>query len=328
MQIIAPLFSMLMAAAILGIGSAVAAEFDVFQYEVQARDAERFAELFRQTQGRPTAEQISQHYLQGAGRGVEIFTPGRIEDAEHMATRVERLNSDYRHAIDTCLPLTAELSGELRAVYLAYHGLLPRHPLPQIHLVFGSGNSGGTAASDAQVLGLEVACRSGIGPDEYRRYMRTMFAHETAHSWQPRVDDTGMPDLLLFAALREGTPDYLAGLVTGATPSPEREAFARPRERALWAQFQRDRQTLLARSSDELSRESAAGQAFYRWFANYGSAPDDWPHEVGYWVGMQIAADYVAMAEDKAQAIRELLELKDPQAVLTASGYQERMKED
>lgn len=43
---------------------------------------------------------------------------------------------------------------------------------------------------------------------------------------------------------------------------------------------------------------------------------------------MQIAADYVTRAEDKAQAIRELLELKDPQAILTASGYQERMKED
>jgi hypothetical protein len=328
MQITAPLFSMLMAAAILGIGSAVAADFDVFQYEVGTRDAERFAELFRQTQGRPTAEQISQHYLHGAGRGVEIFTPGRIKDAEHMASRVSKLNADYRHAIDTCLPLTAELNRELRAVYLAYRGLLPRHSLPQIHLVFGSGNSGGTATADAQVLGLEVACRSGVSADDYRRYMRTMFAHETAHSWQPQVDDSGTPDLLLFAALREGTPDYLAGLVTGTTPSPEREAFARPRERALWAQFQRDRQALLARGSDELSRESAAGQAFYRWFANYRSAPDGWPHEVGYWVGMQIATDYVARAADKAQAIRTLLELEDPQAILTASGYQERMSED
>lgn len=320
--------SMLIAAATLSIAPAVAGEFDVFRYEVQARDADRFAELFRETQGRPTAEQISQHYLQGAGRGVEIFTPGRIEDAEHMASRVEKLNADYRHAIDTCLPLTAELSRELRAVYLAYHGLLPGYPLPQIHLVFGSGNSGGTATADAQVLGLEVACRSGISPDEYRSYMRTMFAHETAHSWQPQADDSGMPDRLLFAALREGTPDYLASLVTGASPSPERDAFARPRERALWAQFQRDRQTLLARSSGELSRDSAAGQAFYRWFANYRRAPDDWPHEVGYWVGMRIADHYVARAEDKAQAIRELLELKDPQAILTASGYQERMKAD
>jgi hypothetical protein len=321
-------FPALIAVATLANASAAAAGLDVFQYEVQSRDAERFAELFRQTDGHPTADQIARHYLQGAGRGVEIFTPGRIEDAAHMASRVGRLNADYRHAIDTCLPLTAELTGELRAVYLAYHGLLPGYPLPQIHLVFGAGNSGGTAAADAQVLGLEVACRSGVSPEEYRRYMRTMFAHETAHSWQPQVDESGVADLLLFAALREGTPDYLAGLVTGTTPSPEREAFARPRERALWAQFQQDRRTLLARGPDELPRESPAGQAFYRWFANYRSAPEGWPYELGYWVGMQIAAHYVERAADKPQAIRELLELEDPQAILKASGYRELMEAD
>jgi hypothetical protein len=328
MQFTARSFPALIAAATLSISPAVAAEFDVFQYEVQARDAERFARLFEETHGRPTADQIARHYLQGAGRGVEVFKPGRIEDAAHMARRVARLNDDYRHAIDTCLPLTADLTRELRAVYLAYQGLLPGYPLPQIHLVFGAGNSGGTASADAQVLGLEVACRSGIGPDEYRRYMRTMFAHETAHSWQPQVDDSGVADLLLFTALREGTPDYLAGLVTGATPSSEREAFARPKEQALWAQFQQDRRTLLARGTDEMSRESPAGQAYYRWFANFRGAPDDWPYELGYWVGMQIAAHYVERATDKRRAIRELLELDDPQAILAASGYRELMETD
>lgn len=302
------------------------AEFDVFQYEVQAADADRFAEMFRRTQGHPTTDQIARHYLQGAGRGVAIFTPGRIESAERMATRVGELNADYRHAIDTCLPLTATLSQELRAVYLAYHGLLPQYPLPQIYLVFGAGNSGGTAAPDAQVLGLEVACRSGIGADEYRSYMRMMFAHETAHSWQPQIDDSGASDLLLITALREGTPDFLAGLVTGTSPSPERDEFARPQERELWARFQRDRQVVNAAGSRDFSRESAAGQAYYRWFANYGNAQAGWPHEVGYWIGMQIAADYVARSQDKVQAIRELLELKDPQAILSASGYQERME--
>lgn len=328
MQSTARSFPAFVAAATLSISPALAAEFDVFQYEVQARDAERFARLFNETHGRPTADQIARQYLQGAGRGVAVFTPGRIEDAAHMSKRVEKLNADYRHAIDTCLPLTADLTRELRAVYLAYQGLLPGYPLPQIHLVFGAGNSGGTATADAQVLGLEVACRSDIGPEEYRRYMRMMFAHETAHSWQPQVDESAVAELLLFAALREGTPDYLAGLVTGATPSPEREAFARPRERALWTQFQQDRQTLLARGPEELSRESPAGQAFYRWFANFRSAPDDWPYELGYWVGMQIASHYVERATDKPRAIRELLELDDPQAILAASGYRELMEAD
>jgi hypothetical protein len=320
------------AAALLAVpliaGMAHAAEFDIFDYQLQARDAGRFAELFARTSGTPSAQQLQQSYLDGSTRGVSIFTPGRIESAEHLAATVAKLAPDYRHAIDTCLPITDELTQVLRATYLAYHGLLPGYPLPQVFLVFGAGNSGGTAVPGAQVLGLEVACRTGVGPEQYRSYMRTMFAHETAHSWQPVVDETGVRDLLLFAALREGTPDYLAGLVTGATPSPEREAFARPQEKALWAQFQRDRQVLMARRSDDFPHDSAEGRALYRWFANYGSAPEGWPHEAGYWVGMQIAAGYVAQAPDKGRAIRDLLELEDPQSILAASGYEEGMSAD
>jgi hypothetical protein len=303
-----------------------AGESDPFQYRLQTRDAERFAELFERTGGKPTAADLQRHYLDGSGRGVEIFTPGRIVDASNLAAKVAQRTADYRHAIDACLPITSELDAELRAVYLAYRGLLPGHPLPEIHLVFGAGNSGGTAASDAQVLGLEVACRAGTSTEAYRRYMRTMFAHETAHTWQPVVDESGIADLLLFAALREGTPDYLAALVTGASPDPEREAWARPRERELWEQFQRDRQAVVARASDDFGRDSAAGQGLYRWFANYGAAPDGWPSEAGYWVGMQIAAAYVAGAADKRRAIEDLLELKDPQAILLASGYRDRME--
>jgi hypothetical protein len=77
-----------------------------------------------------------------------------------------------------------------------------------------------------------------------------------------------------------------------------------------------------------MSRESPAGQAYYRWFANFRGAPDDWPYELGYWVGMQIAAHYVERATDKRRAIRELLELDDPQAILAASGYRELMETD
>jgi hypothetical protein len=81
MQLAIRLVAALIAAA--ATTAAAEAEFDVFRYEVKADDAERFAELFRRTQGHPTAEQIARHYLQGAGPGVAIFTPGRIENARH-----------------------------------------------------------------------------------------------------------------------------------------------------------------------------------------------------------------------------------------------------
>ncbi|MBH9551416.1 gliding motility protein GldB-related protein [Inhella gelatinilytica] len=289
---------------------------DPLRAQVQTSDAWRFAKLFQA--GKTSAEDLQAGYLDGAGRGVQIFTPNRIHDAAHLARQVEKRRADYAHAIATCLPLAESLNGELRAIYLAYRGLLPELPLPAVHWVFGAGNSGGTAAPDAQVLGLEVLCKAGTTEAEFRRSMRSFFAHETAHTWQPRpAADT--KDWLLLAALKEGTPDLLAELVTGFDPDPAREAWARPREADLWRRFLADREILLQGDKD------AANQAYRRWFANAGATfkglPEGWPDELGYWVGRNIARAYLARAADPRAALRELLAARDPAALLAASGY-------
>ena len=67
---------------------------------------------------------------------------------------------------------------------------------------------------------------------------------------------------------------------------------------------------------------------FKRWFANCGSAPEGWPCEAGYWVGMRIAEGYVANASNKRAAIRELLEPQDPAAILKASRYGNEVSSD
>jgi hypothetical protein len=307
---------------------AQAAEFNIFDVELDSKDALRFAELFTANNDTLTSEQIQTGYLDGAGRGVAIFTPDRISDAEHMATVVASRSADYRYAIDHCLAALPLLNQELRAIYLAYHGLLPDLPLPDIYVVFGAANSGGTATAQGQVAGLEVMCRSGIAPAAFRRSMRAIFAHETVHSWQGQEDEALLKDALLYVALREGVPDYLASLVTGEAPSAERESWARPQEKSLWKLFQKDRKTLFERHEPDPLAEPRARAALLNWFANYGNAPKGWPYEAGYWTGMQIAAAYVEHAEDKNAAIKDLIELRNPQAILAASGYETRMAGD
>lgn len=297
-------------AAVLGIGAS-----DPLTSRVNDDDARRFAALFEQAGGKPTAAQLQAGYLDNAGRGVAVFTPGRIESADNLAAAVASDAARYAYAIRTCLPLVEGLNGELRATYLGYRGLLPNRPLPAVHVVFGAGNSGGTASPDAQVMGLEVVCGPGTTPDQFKATMRAMFGHETVHSWQPAPDKSQMKDLLLWAALREGVPDYLASLVTGRIPGPERDGWAREREAWVWSEFQKDR-ALITDPEDP-----ATEAVFRRWFANYGAAPVGRPSELGYWVGMRIAERYVAQAADKQAAIEELIALSNPQAILAASGY-------
>ncbi|RNJ62481.1 MAG: hypothetical protein EDM03_13655 [Porphyrobacter sp. IPPAS B-1204] len=289
---------------------------DPLTAEVELDDAIRFAALFEQTAGAPDAAQIQQRYLDPAGRAVTIFTPGRIKNAEHLAATIARDPEGYRDAITRCLPWVRGTEPDLRAIYLAYRGLLPDLPLPRIAMVFGAGNSGGTAQADMQVLGLEVLCR--MAPDEaaFRRLMRSFYAHETVHSFQ-RLDRSRLErDPLLASAIAEGTADYLALLVTGEIPHPERNAWAEARADFVWAEFARD----VATAGNAALGERERYDALRRWIGNAGSAPEGWPDELGYWVGMQIAAGYVANSPDRRTAIRELLRFKDPQAVLAQSG--------
>jgi hypothetical protein len=294
---------------------------DPLAARVDATDARRFAKLFAASGGRPSAASLQAGYLAGAGRGVEIFTPGRIETAENLAAAVAADPDRYAYAIRTCLPLVDGLAAEMRAVYLGFRGLLPDRPLPHVHVVFGAGNSGGTAAPDAQVLGLEVMCGPGTTAEEFRAAMRTMFAHETVHSWQTEPSKGSLADPLLLYALREGVPDLLATLVTGTVPTPSRDAWGRAREAQLWAEFQADRAIVRAGTRADGSLTADADAAVRRWFGNYGKAPPGWPYEAGYWVGMRIAQAYLDRELEKRTAIDTLLKAEDPTAILVASSY-------
>lgn len=227
------------------VGAAATTGVDPLLADIDAHDALRFARLM-QDGALPSAEVLQRGYLDGAGAGVKIFTPMRIVDAQRLAKAVAAQPDTYRYAIRECLPRLPALRADLRAIYLGFAGLLPERPLPAIEVVFGVGNSGGTAGVGEQVLGLEVVCPPGTTPEQLRTSMRGFFAHETVHTWQDDATPAAQADPLLGQALREGVPDYLATLVTGEIPRLERDAWARPREAWLWQEFERDRLAMLA----------------------------------------------------------------------------------
>ncbi len=297
-------------------GPAWAQPVDPLAVRIELEDAERFAELFQQTGGTPTEMQLLERYLISGSRALAIFTPYRIIDAPNLSANINANRSDYSEAITRCLPLIKSTQSDLRSIYLGFRGLLPEKPLPRIAVVFGAGNSGGTAEPDMQVLGLEVLCR--IAPEEtsFRQLMRSFYAHETVHTFQQSDDSALKRDYLLTVALSEGTADYIAQLVTGETPDPVRAMWAEANSAMVWREFGRD----LAVMRDPDVSEETKNAAVRRWLHNADQAPDGWPTELGYWVGMQIASGYVANARDPHTAIRELLVFKDPRLILKNSG--------
>ena len=308
---------------------ALAQSVDPSTAVIDTTDAERFVALFAETNGSPTASQLEDRYLNGAGPGLRLLAQSRIRGAEHLAEAIASDPGKYERAIEVCLPLARSAQGDLRQIYSKLHDLLPEYNLPEVHAVFGAGTSAGTAAPGVQVLGLEAICAAKSAEVEIQKTFRFFFAHESIHAFQ------GMPnqsvyamDPLLVASIYEGVADYIAMIVTGRVPDAERDRWAQANSEMLWPQYAADRQVLresAGRGETLATLSPAARDAFRRWHFNAGIAPTGWPDEAGYWIGRQIVTAYVDQSEDKALAIRELLTLEDPLKVLEASGFSDRL---
>ncbi len=294
---------------------------DALTVTVEAADADRFAAIFDRTGGRPTAEQLQHGYLDPGSYGVRVFTPDRIIDAHHLADAVGKRPDFYARAINICLPIVKDTTAELRATYLAFHGLLPERSLPHIYLVVGADNSGGTAALGAQVLGLETLCGIADTPEKLREIVRSFYAHETVHTFQAAAGMEELDDGLLSSVLLEGAADFIATLVTGHQIDPTRAAWAVPREAELWRQFEADLVTTAGVKWSARKPGTPAAASFDRWIGNYGNAPEKWPVEVGYWMGQRIWQRWYDRQQDKRAAIRDMLALTNPVMVLAQGRY-------
>ena len=313
-------------AAVLALASATAWHaVDPLTAEVDDGAAQRFARVWRASSGTPTATQLRANYLENGGRGIEVFTPHRIVNAEHLAATIAQKPEIYRDAVERCLPWVADTNPELRSVYLGLQGLFPNRPLPHIAVVVGANNSGGTAAPGVQVIGLEVICRLSPTRAAFEARMRQFFAHETVHTFQQDLSPTAQRDRLVAQALIEGVPDYVTELVTAHVPDAARDEWARGREAWIWRQFQADAAIVRAGTNTDGDMTPEAEAAFERWFANAGHPPPGWPSELGYWVGMRIAESYVAVSDNPHAALDQLLDPIDPAAIITESGYGSRL---
>ncbi|WP_267389735.1 hypothetical protein [Sphingomonas sp. GC_Shp_3] len=294
---------------------------DPLTVKIETEDADRFSVLFGRTKGRPTAEQLQEDYLAFGTYGLQVFTPHRIENAAHLAAIIAAHTEAYSKAIRVCLPIAKETTAELRATYLAFHGLFPDRALPHLYLVVGAGNSGGTAGPGAQVIGLEVLCRLADTPDKLRELLRGFYAHETVHTLQTDPDRERQGGALLSSILVEGAADFIAQLVTGRQMDPGRAAWAEPREAELWQRLEADLAVTHAFGESVIKEGTPAARSLRRWVENAEDAPDGWPGELGYWMGQRIWERWYARQSDKRNALRAMLELKDPEAVLREGRY-------
>ncbi len=271
-------------------------------------DAERLAALM-QKMPEPTAAQLQDGYLAVGTDGIRIFTEGRIENAEKLADNVRLSRADYQKGIDLCLPAARALAPEAEQIMQRVADLLGQRTLAPAYVLFGAGNSGGTAKPQGLALALEVLCRQPTDAEAASRILEEYVAHEITHVYQYRDFDQSVPQDLAQLAVMEGFADFIAERSTGRLPVPGRvrDAYGRQHEAELWQRFEADLAAGRSEGTD--------------WFYSPDPKTPGQPADMGYWVGKRICEAYYAKAEDKQAALQTLLRARDPHRILADSGY-------
>lgn len=268
-------------------------------------DAERFAKLFNNT-SELDEEQIKNEYLNLGTKGLEIFTPHRIQNDKNILRAISENPGAYKKGIDVCLPAARSISSDVKQVLSDVKTLLEQENSAPTYILFGADNSGGTASEEGLSLGLEVLCRFAETEEEAKEVILSFVAHEIVHVYQSRLPENKAQKLtLLRQALTEGFADFITNSVLGRITQSEvkRHSFGVKNEGVIWAEF----------------KAVMNGGDVKPWM--YGAGAEGRPSDLGYWIGKKIAQAYYEKADDKNRALQDLLHLKDPQSILLISEY-------
>lgn len=248
------------------------------------------------------------YYLPGTP-GLHDFIRSRIGSVLDLLDVLKK-RPRYYASIRAPTLRVREFEPALRASLGRWLELVPDATFPAIYLVVGIMSSGGTTSRDRILIGAEMYGRTANMPveelgDWHLQVLRPVedvpyiVAHELIHTQQAYRRDRR----LLAQALTEGIADFLGEMISDGNINDSTYAWASPREDQLWRDFQQVMQ----------------GTERMGWL--YGRRRPEEPSDLGYWMGYKIARAYYERAEDKRQAVRDMLTIQDFDAFLEASEY-------
>lgn len=308
-----------------GCGDTTAPQFDFAKTPANAQfvtaDADRFWRAY-QTGG---AAVYQTQYLDSGSAAFKEFAQSRGV----TASLLQQMSTAYRQYFEAMRPWwTGGRGGDaafatIRGNYARLAALLPEATFPPVYFVVGRYSTGGTVNARGIIIGTEFYGVDAAAPQgelnafsrnnqmSWRTDLPRVVAHEHTHLLQMSAGTTSSNNgaTLLARALNEGGAEFVGSLAAGAPLFVKYFSVWQQREREFYTAFMAERN----------------GTDVSRWLYNQGGIADNanapWPGDLGYFMGFRIAQAYYNRATDKTKALRDIIAAKDPEAILTASGY-------
>lgn len=292
--------------------------------EVVTRDVALFWQVYDRVKAEPDRDRqlliLQRDYLDQGTPGLAAFAQAKGYDA---ASYVDAIRS-YPGYWDSVRPRTGLAPDVVVRVdrYLQrFRELYPALKPATIYFEMGALRSAGTTQGDKVLIGAEMATGDhsvdvSQMPERLQRFFQRYFAsrpldnldlliiHETVHT-----QEHGERSSLLAQAVYEGVADFVAEQVTGRLPDLEYVRYGPLHDAAIRQAFARDMR----------------GNDYGRWLYN-DTSNEFVTSDLGYYVGYAICQAYHRKSADKAESIRQMIELDfaddaKVQAFVDASGY-------
>jgi hypothetical protein len=259
-------------------------------------------------------------YLKKGSVGLNEFVARKIGNSCNLVSAIDAAPKYYA-SLRAQSRRIEKYKPQMLASFRKLKQLYPEAAFPNVYFVVGRMNAGGTATLKGLLVGIEmygktddasVAELTGWKKSSISGIDRIphIVAHELVHYQQKNahlITLYGGEVSLLGKALGEGSADFIGKLISGDSENPHLHVYGDPREKQLWAEF----------------RKEMNGTDASNWLYQ-GDKAKDRPADLGYYIGFKIVEAYYNRAKDKKQAVKDILEIKDFDAFLKASGYDDK----
>jgi len=251
---------------------------------------------------------VQKEYLDKASPGLREYVRGNDVKAEDFVEAIR----EHRNKYSMLRGLPRQLASQEEAVYQALVGLkgvVPNAAFVPVYYFVGIGDAG--LHAEPSEYGLLIAMMEMTSDPSV---IRLVLVHETVHVQQALMIGIeeymqifGPKMSLLALAIREGSAEFLTYLATGEYAKERAYEYLIENERSLWQRFQSE------------MNERLPGD----WMFSDPSDPEQ-PIDLGYVMGARIVQAFYDRAEDKTEAVQEILSIIDYPEFLKRSGYPEK----
>jgi len=263
-------------------------------------DIDLFWKVFDETAPTFNAMAFQTNYLDVGSPGLKGFIKMHIESGTNLSKTIKKNLSYYTEVRASTLSIEGK-KAKLREYFLKLKDIYPAAVFPGVYFVIGAKSTGGTTFKGGLIMGAEMFGKETetFKPRINIETLELVVVHELAHYQQTYSANNS----LLAQSIREGTADFVCELITGSHPNTAVHKYGNSHELELWTEF-----------SQALNSKNWSPWLYYK-------KDDSRPKDLGYWMGYKIVKAYYDKAENKNQALHDILNITNFTDFLTKSGY-------